>query len=208
MQLDFILDLIQQYGYFALFFALWLGIVGMPIPDEVIVMTGGMVASLQILRAIPAFLVTYLGVVSGLSLGYFLGRFVGVSALERFSKKAKMQKYIAKSQDLLQKYGSQALMISYFLPVVRHVVPYLVGIGKMSFRRYALYSYTTGFVWTLGFFVTGHLLGKNAPYIGLLIAKYSKFGLLVIPLILLIALAVRYNQKSSEYKRRNIHESN
>lgn len=37
-----IIALIGDYGYVALFFALWLGIVGMPIPDEVIVMTGGL----------------------------------------------------------------------------------------------------------------------------------------------------------------------
>ncbi|HZG15556.1 MAG TPA: DedA family protein [Candidatus Bathyarchaeia archaeon] len=206
MQVDFFLDLIQQYGYLALFFALWLGIVGMPIPDEVIVMTGGMVASFQILRPIPAFLVTYLGVVSGLSLGYVLGRVVGVSVLDRLAKKAKMQLYIAKSQDLLQRYGNQALIISYFLPVVRHVVPYLVGISNMSFRRYALYSYTTGFIWTLGFFIAGHLLGENAPLFGQLIANYSQYGLFLIPILLLIVYLIRYQRKSSKL-RKNVHES-
>ena len=74
MQLEFLLNLITQYGYPAMFFALCLGIVGMPIPDEVIVMTGGMVASFHLLEPIPAFIMTYLGVVSGLSIGYVLGR--------------------------------------------------------------------------------------------------------------------------------------
>ena len=40
---------IEQYGYWALFFCLWLGIIGMPIPDEMIVMSGGFVSSLGIL---------------------------------------------------------------------------------------------------------------------------------------------------------------
>ena len=44
MNYDTLLSLIGHYGYFALFFALWLGIVGMPIPDEVVVMTGGAAA--------------------------------------------------------------------------------------------------------------------------------------------------------------------
>lgn len=65
--------MIGEYGYFALFFALWLGIIGMPVPDEVVVMMGGAVTSSGILDPIPAFLLTYLGVVSGLSLGYFVG---------------------------------------------------------------------------------------------------------------------------------------
>ncbi|WP_094701185.1 DedA family protein [Brevibacillus laterosporus] len=183
MQLDTILELINQYGYFALFFALWLGIVGMPIPDEVIVMTGGMVGSFGILQSVPAFFVTYLGVISGLSLGYILGYKIGVPVLDRIRRKRHMDSYIVRAEYLLQKYGSQALVISYFLPIVRHVVPYLVGISKMSFRRYALFSFTTGFVWTLLFFILGHFLGSNAASVGYLIADYSKYLLIILPVI-------------------------
>ncbi|MCS5149310.1 DedA family protein, partial [Staphylococcus aureus] len=38
MELHELLSYIEQYGYWALFFCLWLGIIGMPIPDEMIVM--------------------------------------------------------------------------------------------------------------------------------------------------------------------------
>ena len=36
MELHELLSYIEQYGYWALFFCLWLGIIGMPIPDEMI----------------------------------------------------------------------------------------------------------------------------------------------------------------------------
>lgn len=45
---DLLLDYIREYGYIALFLALWLGIVGMPVSDEVIVMTGGALTALCI----------------------------------------------------------------------------------------------------------------------------------------------------------------
>ena len=66
-----------------------------------------------------------------------------------------------KSQEMVDKYGQYALVTSYFIPVVRHIVPYLVGMNNMSFRIYALYSYTTGFVWTLVYFVLGSLFGQH-----------------------------------------------
>ena len=59
----------------------------MPIPDEMIVMSGGFVSSLGVLSVIPAFLLTYLGVVSGLSLGYILGKIFGIRVLEKLMKK-------------------------------------------------------------------------------------------------------------------------
>lgn len=89
MELHELLSYIEQYGYWALFFCLWLGIIGMPIPDEMIVMSGGFVSSLGILSVIPAFLLTYLGVVSGLSLGYILGKIFGTKVLDKLMKKKK-----------------------------------------------------------------------------------------------------------------------
>ena len=86
MELHELLSYIEQYGYWALFFCLWLGIIGMPIPDEMIVMSGGFVSSLGILSVIPAFLLTYLGVVSGL-LGYILGKIFGTKVLDKLMKR-------------------------------------------------------------------------------------------------------------------------
>ena len=52
-----------------------------------IVMSGGFVSSLGILSIIPAFLLTYLGVVSGLSLGYILGKIFGTKVLHKLMKR-------------------------------------------------------------------------------------------------------------------------
>ncbi|WP_242310631.1 DedA family protein [Bacillus cereus group sp. BfR-BA-01331] len=174
MELHELLSYIEQYGYWALFFCLWLGIVGMPIPDEMIVMSGGFVSSLGILNVIPAFALTYLGVVSGLSLGYILGKVFGTKVLDKLMKKKKA-KYLLKSQQMVEKYGQYALVTSYFIPVVRHIVPYLVGMNNMSFKTYALYSYTTGFVWTLVYFVLGSLFGQHIESIVAVAIKYGAY---------------------------------
>lgn len=182
MNYDVLVDMIGQYGYAALFFALWLGIVGMPIPDEVIVMTGGAATSSGLLHVVPAFILTYLGVISGLALGYFLGRFIGPPILDKLRRKKNMGKYIAASENLVAKYGSMALVICYFFPVVRHITPYIVGVNKMTFRRYALISFTTGLVWTMTFFVLGRLAGNHVEKIGMLVYQYG-LKLLWIPVV-------------------------
>ncbi|WP_248930323.1 DedA family protein [Paenibacillus hamazuiensis] len=180
MTYDALLQMIQTFGYPALFFALWLGIVGTPIPDEVIVMTGGAVAAHGLLQPIPAFAVTYLGVVSGLSIGYVLGRYVGTPVLDRIRRKKKMGKYMAVSEKLIQKYGPFALFLSYFFPIVRHVLPYIVGSNRMPFGKYALYSYTTGLIWTGIFFMTGRMVGSHIQEVGAVIHHYGIIVLLIV----------------------------
>ena len=192
MEVHELLSYIEQYGYWALFFCLWLGIIGMPIPDEMIVMSGGFVSSLGILNVIPAFLLTYLGVVSGLSLGYILGKIFGTKVLDKLMKKKKA-KYVVKSQEMVEKYGHYALVTSYFIPVVRHVVPYLVGMNNMSFKTYALYSYTTGFLWTLVYFVLGSLFGQHIESIVAVAIEYGLyFGVIV---FIVTGILYLYRQK-------------
>lgn len=172
MELQDLLEFIEQYGYFALFFSLWLGIIGMPLPDEMIVMSGGFLSSLEKMVVWKSFLLTYLGVVSGLSLGYFLGKIFGHRVLDKLIKKKKA-KYLVKSKELLNKYGRFALVLSYFIPIVRHILPYLVGMNNMPFKTYALFSYTTGFVWTLMYFTLGLLFGSQMEVISMLAIKYG-----------------------------------
>ncbi|MEH7149555.1 DedA family protein [Bacillus thuringiensis] len=192
MELHELLSYIEQYGYWALFFCLWLGIIGMPIPDEMIVMSGGFVSSIGILSVVPSFVLTYLGVVSGLSLGYILGKVFGTKVLHKLMKKKKA-KYLIKSQEMVDKYGQYALVTSYFIPVVRHIVPYLVGMNNMSFKTYALYSYTTGFVWTLVYFVLGALFGQHIESIVAIAIEYGVyFGVIV---FIVTGILYLYRQK-------------
>jgi membrane protein DedA with SNARE-associated domain len=173
MNMEFVITAVQQYGYIALFFLLWLGIVGLPLPDEVIVMSAGLLTALGILNPIPAFFVTYAGVISGLSIGYLLGKVLGSPALRYLERKKDMNKYIAKSNRLLGRFGSFALALSYFFPVIRHVVPYVVGMTRMSYKRYAAFSYTTGFIWTLLYFAVGRYFGNNIATISNFLATYK-----------------------------------
>ncbi|MDA8233675.1 MAG: DedA family protein [Clostridia bacterium] len=201
MDVDTLMMFIKEYGYWALFFFLWLGIVGMPIPDEVIVMTGGLVASLNLLKPVPAFFVTYLGVVSGLTIGYLLGRIIGAPVLDYLVAKKNMGKYLKKSYDLIDRYGSYALCISYGFPIVRHVVPYIVGISKMPFRRYALISYTTGFFWTLIFFVIGYFFGLNIEEIGKTVYSYGIYALIILLPVSLVVWYIVQSRRNQQQKQ-------
>ncbi|TDL48175.1 DedA family protein [Paenibacillus dendritiformis] len=199
MNADFLLHWIGQFGYAALFFALWLGIVGMPVPDEVIVMTGGAVSGMNILLPLPAFVLTYLGVVSGLSVGFVIGRSIGVPILERLRRRSRMERYLEAAEGLIRKYGSLAICLSYFLPVVRHVIPYLVGVNRMTFKRYALYAYSAGFVWTLLFFSMGWALGSRVEAVGELLYQYGLYAAALI----MVAGGVYWIVKHAWNKRLN-----
>ncbi|MFD2370285.1 DedA family protein [Brevibacillus sp. GCM10020057] len=191
MEINLLMSIIEQYGYLAIFFLLWLGIVGLPIPDELVVATGGFLVSIGLLDPACAFLAGYLGVASGLTIGFLLGKYFGKPILQWLSKSEKMRHAVERSTALLQKYGTSALCISYLFPVVRHVVPYLVAMGGMTYRRYALLSYPIGLVWTIAFYLLGYIFGNHVEVIIGMIRHYGIYTLLTLLVLLVIGLVIR-----------------
>jgi membrane-associated protein len=153
--------MLAEYGYTALFFVFCLGIIGLPIPNEVIVMTGGATTAEGLLHPLPSFLLTYLGVCCGLTVGFAVGRFIGLPILERVGRGPKIVPYIVKSQQLAEKYGSAVLLVTYFIPVVRNVIPYVMGAAAMRFTVFAIYAYSGALVWTMLFFMIGRVTGAE-----------------------------------------------
>jgi membrane-associated protein len=185
---EWLIDLIRRDGYAALFFALWMGAFGAPIPDEVVVMTAGAATTWGILRGLPAFLMTLFGVESGLTVGYAMGYVVGPPILARLAKVRRLRPQIARAHQALGRYGATALVLTYWIPVVRHLVPYLVGADRMPFRRYALAAYPTGLVWTLVYFAIGLVVGRTVDVAAIwrLIIKDGGLVLVLLAVVLLL----------------------
>ncbi|HEY7126694.1 MAG TPA: DedA family protein [Ktedonobacterales bacterium] len=185
MDVHAFIGLVGQYGYGALFFCLWLGIVGLPLPDEAIVMAGGLVTALGLLQPIPAFLVTCCGVISGLTFGYCLGRLLGARGVNRLRARHRWRAPLSTSLRLIRRYGPVAICLSYCFPVVRHLVPYLVGSSGMNYTHYSLYSYSAGCLWTLLYFTLGYWFGDSLASISGVVEQWGwwlLFGLVVVGL--------------------------
>ncbi|MBB6730581.1 DedA family protein [Cohnella zeiphila] len=157
---------VGQFGCAALFFSLWLGLIGLPIPNEVVVVSGGALSGSGALPGGSAFLATYLGVACGLTFGYAMGRKLGPGLIDRLSRRRGVGTALRRSERLLGKHSDLALLFSYFIPVVRHLVPYGAGAGRTRYARFALLAYSSSLVWTAVFFSIGLAFGSHARDIG------------------------------------------
>lgn len=180
-------ELISQHGYIAIFLLLTLGIVGLPIPDEVLLAYLGYVTSIDKMVFSYTFLAAFLGSACGITINYFLGVKLGEPFLRKYGPKFFIKEHtIDRTNRLFNQYGSAVLFISYFIPGVRHIAAYLAGITKFTYKRFALFAYSGAVVWVLTFLAIGNRLGSNWGVLSRYITKY----IWVIILFLIIALAV------------------
>lgn len=173
MGYDLLTAFIQELGYAAFFFALCFGIIGLPIPNEAVVMTGGAVAASGLLSPVPTFIAVFLGIACGLTSGYLIGKAAGLQFAKRIESKKSFHKTLKTSERLRAKYGSFAICLFVFLPLLRHLSMYIVGLNKMPYPRYAAYTYSTAVVWTAIYFLTGYFVEEYIEEIGYRVNRYG-----------------------------------
>ena len=88
--------------------------------------------------------------VAGNLVGYWIGRKAGPPIFERPDSRIFKQEYVDKTIAFFDKYGARAIVLARFVPIVRTFITVIAGVGKMDFRRYALYSSIGGVLWGTG----------------------------------------------------------
>ena len=138
--MEYIEQIIASYGYIGIVLILTGGIIGLPIPDEMILTFIGYYIYKEKMTYLYAFIAAFLGSTLGISVSYYLGAKLGLPFLEKYGPKMHIsRKKIAKSQYLFHKYGPVLLCVGFFLPGVRHITGYLSGIAQYRFLKFAIY---------------------------------------------------------------------
>lgn len=176
---------ISQYSYGAIFIALGLGIVGLPIPDETLMAYAGFLVFRGTLDPYGVVAAAFAGTSCGITLGYLLGRTLGHPFLNRYARKTGMDRErIEKAESFYNRYGKFALFFGYFVPGVRHLTALMAGTSLMPYRVFAAFAYAGGFLWTLVLVGLGYLLGEQWHHVYMVSHRYG------IPLVLLGAVLV------------------
>lgn len=149
-----------QYGSFALFALLALGIILLPIPDETLLVAAGIFVSEGRFLAVPTILASYAGSMCGVTLSFLLGAGAGKYLINHYGgwigfTEAKRQRV----RSWFKHYGKWTLVFGYFIPGVRHITGVLAGMGKLEYKQFALFAYSGAILWASTFLSLGYFLG-------------------------------------------------
>ncbi|WP_209974645.1 DedA family protein [Paenibacillus eucommiae] len=158
----FLQDMIVQYGYIAIFFCLALGIIGLPIPDEILMTVVGYLASEGLLLFPVSVVVSFFGAMTGMLCSYALGRKFGKSLLWKYGKWIRLTaKRLEKNEIWFERYGPWVICMGYYIPGIRHLTCYMAGVSDMSLRKYLLFAGMGALCWCLIFISIGYFVGAS-----------------------------------------------
>lgn len=194
--LSYITGLLVHYGYIVLYVVLSIEIIALPTPGETLMTYCGFLVSQGKLDWKTCILVATLGVITGVTISYTIGRTIGFAFFKKFGK------YIHLGPDRLEKaskwfsqYGDKLLFITFFVPGVRHVTGHLSGITRIPYKRFALKAYIGAFLWTSTFISLGKILGSHYERLHGLIGKYLIIVIVIIFMVILIIYLYKNHKK-------------
>ncbi len=152
---------IGQYGYTAIFFLLVGGIVGLPVPDQLLLILSGYCVMTRSLSLGPTLAAGILGSICGITLSYALGRGAGsYLSNTRFGASR-----LETARRWFERFGSWTLVFGYFIPGIRNLIGLVSGLMRLRIRHFAPYAYAGAVISSVTCVLAGYLLGTQAAWV-------------------------------------------
>ena len=160
--------LFANYGtviYSVLFLVIFIetGLVAMPfLPGDSLLFTAGLFARSGHLNLSYLLILLFIAAILGDNCNYWIGRKIG---LKIFTIKIKgklivKKEYLDKTHLFFEKYGTKAIIMARFVPIVRTFSPFAAGVAEMDYKKFVSFDLLGGALWIGSLTIAGYLLGE------------------------------------------------
>src|SRR5246127_961894 len=161
--LDFLRNLIAQYGYWAVGVALLLENAGMPVPGETVLLLASLLAYSREELQLPYIIVVGVCAATlGDNLGYVIGYRGGRRLFDRYRSAFRIKsETIARGERLFDEYGAVTILFARFIFGLRVIAGPLAGVLRMNWKRFALFNFLGAALWVSVIAGVGYKFGKH-----------------------------------------------
>jgi membrane-associated protein len=158
--------LIQFVGYPGLFAAVFLesGVFfGFFLPGASMLFTAGLLASQDFFS--PWILIpgVTIAAIMGDNTGYWFGNKIGIKLFLRPNSRFFRHEHLHRAKEFYDRYGSRAIFLARFIPIVRTFAPIVAGVVGMRYRTFITYNVLGAVIWGAGVTFAGYYLGTRFP---------------------------------------------
>ncbi len=181
-------QVIAGIGYVGVFLLMIAESMVLPVPSEAVMPFAGFSVAEHSLSWPGVILSATLGSIIGSLIGYAIGRFGGKPFLLRFGKYLLLDSEdLEKTTRFFQRRGSVTILVSRFIPIVRHLISIPAGMGSMPLLPFCLFTILGAGAWNAFLTWCGFVLRNNWETV----LRYSHVIDIVV-IVLLAALVVLY----------------
>ena len=157
---NYIVDLVSQFGYWGIFIMMFLESTFFPFPSEVAMIPAGYLAFKGDMNIVVAILVGTTGSLSGALFNYYLAKKYGRKGVLAFGKYFFFnEEKLQKMEEYFVKHGSFSTFISRLIPGIRQLISLPAGLSNMDIKKFTIYTTAGAGVWVVVLAILGYYLG-------------------------------------------------
>lgn len=196
--LDQILPILEQFHLLGMFVLLLACGFGLPMPEDIILISGGILAQRENASLWPSFLVAYVGVIMGDSIMYFLGYRYGHRLLDtRFGRMMLPPARRVKVEKVFQKYGRWTVLGGRFAAGIRAGVFLTAGTMRVPYRIFFICDTIAALASVPLFILLGYKFSQNIDRLFELLEQGKVYVGIALALALLGYLIYRRVRKTA-----------
>ena len=202
--LQSLVTIFAENGYVAVFIALMICGAGLPLPEDITLVAGGVIAGLGYANVHAMFALAMFGVLLGDCAIFLLGYRYGARILQwRFVARILTPSRYAKVQEKFHRYGNRVLFIARFLPGMRTTVYLTAGMThRVSFLRFLLLDGTAALISVPFWVYLGYFGADNHQWLVTWVHRgQASLWILVGIVVLIVLIAWRRHSRRSDCTR-------
>ncbi len=180
---SFALTTISTFGYTGIFFLMMLESMVLPVPSELVMPFAGFLIEKGTFSFLYVIIASTLGSITGSLIFYYIGKTGGHSLVDRYGKYVLINhEDVRRAEELFDKRGDLTVFFARLVPVVRHLISLIAGIGKMNVKKFTVYTIIGAAIWNSILAYLGFILGQHWDEVN----KYTDQIDIVIVILLII----------------------
>ena len=201
---EFILSMMNQFGYIGVFLLIAIENIFPPIPSEVILLFGGFMTTYSELNIVLMIIFATLGSLIGAIVLYYIGKILNKERLKKIvsGKIGKVLRLknsdIDKADEWFDTKGNKTVFFCRFIPIVRSLISIPAGMSEMPLGKFFLYTTTGSLIWNTVLIVIGSIVGENWQSILNIFDTYSNIVLVLLVITFVVGVYVFYHTKNKK----------
>lgn len=135
-------------------------LIGFFLPGDSLLFAAGFLASQDVFNYWLLNLCLCTAAIVGDAVNYYFGRKTTEKVFDRGHFRFIKQEHLLAAREFYERHGAMAIILARFAPFVRTFTPYVAGVARMGYPKFALYNVTGGILWVVSMTTAGYWLGQ------------------------------------------------
>jgi alkaline phosphatase len=201
---DWIVQIVNQFGYFGILLLIAVENIFPPIPSEVILTFGGFMTTYTSMNIWGVIIFATAGSLLGAIVLYGIGRWFSPEKFERWldgrwGKLLHLKKEdVFKATNWFSKRGKSTVFFCRFIPIVRSLISIPAGIARMNMVYFLVLTTVGTLIWNIVLVYLGAFAGASWERIVGYMDTYSTISIFAIGMLAVISVIVFYKKRLSK----------